>query len=61
VQGGGMTDGQILVATWDRICVAIDCQDKRTARKKLKALGVKVKKINGVAHVDILEIREKMK
>lgn len=56
-----MTDGQILIATWKRICVAVDCENKRTAKKKLRALGVKVTMIRGVAHVDAFSIREKMK
>ena len=56
-----MTNGQILIATWKRICVAIDCQNKRTAKKKLQALGVRVRMINGVAHISSLELMGKFK
>lgn len=56
-----MTDGQILIATWKRICVAVDCENKRTAKKKLKALGIKVVMINGVAHINGYDLTRKFK
>ena len=56
-----MTTGQILIATWKRICVAVDCENKRTAKKKCKALGIKVVMINGVAHINGAELQSKFK
>ena len=55
-----MTDGQLLIASWKRICVALDCSSKKTAKKKLKTLGVKIRTINGTAHVSVAELTKKL-
>lgn len=56
-----MVSGQVLISTWDRICVALDCQDKRTAKKRCDALGIKIIMINGVAHINGDELKRKTK
>lgn len=53
-----MTDGQLLIATWKKICEAIDCKDKRTAKKRLKARGVKVIYPNGTPTIKVSDIQK---
>jgi hypothetical protein len=46
-----MTDGQFLIATWKKICEAVDCDDKKTAESRCIELGIKIVRINGVPHI----------
>lgn len=56
-----MTGGQILIAKWKKIEKALDCRSKKTAKKKCALLGIHVRYISGVAHVDAEEVRQKFK
>ena len=46
-----MTDGQFLIGTWKRICKAVDCDDKKTAKSRCDELGIKIYRIKGIPHI----------